>query len=210
MSICTQAASTTKRQAQTKAVEVISSEGYEAVATKGAAYCAPFCVPCPSSKSEAEPFRKNGGHDETRARDLCRDTAARNGFTTTYETADVPGRTACPDVGVYSPLPLWQRAMTTFDGLRSLSCPALERAAIRTTAGVLSLPKTSERNPSSRFLIVDGKISIRGRAFVFSVNNKGVKICQYRWKSLRLAGFESHPLCHSLVEFFPNPKTTVP
>jgi hypothetical protein len=31
-------------------------------------------------------LRKNGGDDETRTRDLCRDSAAGIGFTTTYKT----------------------------------------------------------------------------------------------------------------------------
>jgi hypothetical protein len=32
-------------------------------------------------------FEKNGGDDETRTRDLCRDSIAGNGFTTTYKNA---------------------------------------------------------------------------------------------------------------------------
>ena len=32
-------------------------------------------------------FEKNGGDDETRTRDLCRDSGALIGFTTTYKTA---------------------------------------------------------------------------------------------------------------------------
>jgi hypothetical protein len=32
-------------------------------------------------------FGKNGGDDETRTRDLCRDSVAWLGFTTTYKTA---------------------------------------------------------------------------------------------------------------------------
>jgi hypothetical protein len=32
-------------------------------------------------------FRMNGGDDETRTRDLCRDSAALNGFTTTQNNA---------------------------------------------------------------------------------------------------------------------------
>jgi hypothetical protein len=32
-------------------------------------------------------FGKNGGDDETRTRDFCRDSGALIGFTTTYKTA---------------------------------------------------------------------------------------------------------------------------
>ena len=39
-------------------------------------------------------FEKNGGDDETRTRDLCRDSAAGNGFTTTYKHAGTAKRRA--------------------------------------------------------------------------------------------------------------------
>jgi len=41
-------------------------------------------------------FRKNGGDDETRTRDLCRDSGPLKGFTTTYKTAGTAkGRLSC-------------------------------------------------------------------------------------------------------------------
>src|SRR6266403_2376770 len=38
-------------------------------------------------RNSGNPFRRNGGDDETRPRDLCRDSAAWIGFTTTYNSA---------------------------------------------------------------------------------------------------------------------------
>ena len=41
-------------------------------------------------------FGKNGGDDETRTRDLCRDSGPSIGFTTTYKTAGTAkGRLSC-------------------------------------------------------------------------------------------------------------------
>jgi hypothetical protein len=43
--------------------------------------------PKPERVPFAQVLEKNGGDDETRTRDLCRDSGPLMGFTTTYKTA---------------------------------------------------------------------------------------------------------------------------
>jgi hypothetical protein len=49
---------------------------------------------------------------------------------------------------------------------------AFENTAVRLLEDILSLPKTSEQNTSSRFPIVDGKTSIWIPASAFFVDNE--------------------------------------
>ena len=54
----------------------------------------PFCS-CAGKPNFPQVLEKNGGDDETRTRDLCRDSLAGIGFTTTYKnagTAKIPAR----------------------------------------------------------------------------------------------------------------------
>ncbi len=49
---------------------------------------------------------------------------------------------------------------------------AFENTAVRLQEDILSHPKTSEQNTSSRFSIVDGKTSISSPASAFFVDNE--------------------------------------
>ncbi len=72
MDIYTHAVSSKKRRAQAKVVEMILPNGKRAVGARGAALCVPFCAPCHSFESGIKSFLS--GDDETRTRDLCRDS----------------------------------------------------------------------------------------------------------------------------------------
>jgi hypothetical protein len=55
----------------------------------------PFCS-CAGEPNFPQLPEKNGGDDETRTRDLCRDSGPLKGFTTTYKTAGTAkGRLSC-------------------------------------------------------------------------------------------------------------------
>ena len=72
-----------------------------------------------------------------------------------------------------------------------------------------ALRGASSQNPSSRFPIADRKPQFAFLLQVLVLTTKWAKIYQYQWKFLRLAGLQSHPLCHSLSKLLPNPKTTI-
>ena len=65
MNIYTHAVTSNKRRAQQKVVEMRRSTAVK----EGTA-----CGPCDSFEIGCKSFRKNGGDDETRIRDLCRDS----------------------------------------------------------------------------------------------------------------------------------------
>jgi len=55
--------------------------------------CIFLCI-APIFQKRTNSFEKNGGDDETRTRDLCRDSGAGIGFTTTYKNAGTAKRRA--------------------------------------------------------------------------------------------------------------------
>jgi hypothetical protein len=88
----TQAVTTEKRKAQEAMVALLfpGKTQERELCLGGLPSSVPIlCLFVPTRKWSAfgKFFRKNGGDDETRTRDLCRDSGPVIGFTTTYKTA---------------------------------------------------------------------------------------------------------------------------